>query len=461
MYELKEELQLLFFKTAFTKTKTYTNEVFTYQTNLRTYTNKVISIMDLVNQIKDNPHKNKITEIHNLPYKCKEYNKLKETLPCIKINGTFSGLSGADIISFNNYLYFDIDDTTVTPNELISEYPFISLVTKSVGGRGIFFLVKVDVELTTNNHKNVWSYLTNNVFTDLNIDRAAYSIPRNTIIPYYPEVYYNEVTYTIDSVKYDQWHTESHNIKVIKTVDKEREKKGDIITLNEPSLIDFKPYELKELYKRIKIRTEYKGDIKGLYTIEEMNSYTILIPRIIKDGSKRKLYSRIINALIYINDTITLQETLSYIYHINTHAMPAMNYYKMINYTTFIYNSIMTTGEIKIKPRIKKIHFDVNKKLTVKQKQSIAAKTNGALRTNKTIDIINDAIMTLAKMNEVPTNKRLCEITGFSLATIKRNKNKTKTDPMRFNESYIDKEEEKDVLKPSITLDEFFVGINE
>ena len=48
----------------------------------------------------------------------------------------------------------------------------------------------------------------------------------------------------------------------------------------------------------------------------------------------------------------------------------------------------METGEIKIKPRIKKIHFDMNKKLTVKQKQSIAAKTNGALRTNKTIDII-------------------------------------------------------------------------
>lgn len=443
-----------FLKKAFTKTKTYTNEVFTYQTNLRTYTSQVISIMDLVNQIKDNPQKDKITGLHKLPYKCKEYNKLKETLPCVKINGSFSGLLGADVISFNNYLYFDIDDTNITPNELSSEYPFISLITKSVGGRGIFFLVKVNLELTTNNHKNVWSYLTNEIFTDLKIDRAAYSIPRNTIIPYYPHVYYNEFTYTIDNVKYDKWYKEHNNVKVIKSV--KREKGENNITLNEPSLTDFRPYELKELYKRIKIKTEYKGEIKDLYSIEEMSSYTILIPKIIKDGTKHRLYSRIVNALIYINDNITIEETISYIYHVNKHAMPAMNYNKMISYTAFIYSSIMETGEVKIKSRIKKIHFDMNTKLTVKQKQSIAAKANGVLRTNKTIDTIYEAIMTLAKMNEIPTNKRLCEMTGLSLATIKRNKNKIKTDPMKFNDTDIIDVEELKILKPSIMQDEFF-----
>src|SRR4051812_45435271 len=100
--------------------------MFTYQLNLKTYTEQILSITDFVNLIQDNPHKETITGLHKLPYKCQEYQKMKATLPCVKIHGSFSGLSGADVIAFNNYLYFDIDDTNLTPNELIQKYPFVS-----------------------------------------------------------------------------------------------------------------------------------------------------------------------------------------------------------------------------------------------------------------------------------------------------------------------------------------------
>ena len=207
------------------------------------------------------------------------------------------------------------------------------------------------------------------------------------------------------------------------------------------------------MYRRIKIKTEYKGDIKELYTIEEMDFYTILIPRQIKDGTKHRIYNRIINALIYINPKINLIETLSFIYHLNEYATPKMNIKELFRYVTLVYTNIIETGEIKIKPRIKKIHFDMKKQLTTHQKQSIAAKANGILKTNKTIDKIQEAIMTLASMNETPTNKRISDISGLSLSTIKRNKFKEKSDPMKFNSDNI---VINNVVLEEISEEEFF-----
>lgn len=428
--------------------------MFSYQKKITSITHIVLTIDELVSEIKNNQNKEIISKLHKLEYKSKDYNKLKESLPLIRINGSFSGLKGSDVISFNNYFYFDIDGEVLDKDKLVKKYPFISLITKSVGGRGIFFLVKIDnIELNKGDigvriseHTKMWNYLRTEIFKDLNIDKNAYSIPRGCFIPYDENIYYNDISYSIDILKYTTYK-EVNKFKVNRGG-----KRVDVNTLNEPI---YKIIELNELLKRINIRTQYNKEIKELYAIEEINSYCITIPKIIKDGMKHKLYHRLINALVYINPNITLQEMISYIYHVNNHAIKKMIQRELIRYTTLIYNHIMETGEVKIKPRIKKIHFKMeNKNLSVRDKQVISAKVNGILRTNNTIDKIQEAINLIYSMNEVPTNQRLVEITGLSLSTIKRNKNKEKNDPMKLNNFKI---KNNDIVKyTTIDEDDFF-----
>jgi predicted nucleotidyltransferase len=78
----------------------------------------------------------------------------------------------------------------------------------------------------------------------------------------------------------------------------------------------------------------------------------------------------------------------------------------------------------------KKIHFIKNNNLTMKQKQVIAAKINGRLRTNQTIEQINEVKFYLEtkniKVTQDNVRKYFEEYYGetISIATIKRNWNK-------------------------------------
>jgi DNA-binding CsgD family transcriptional regulator len=101
----------------------------------------------------------------------------------------------------------------------------------------------------------------------------------------------------------------------------------------------------------------------------------------------------------------------------------------------------------------------MEQKLTIKEKQIIAAKANGVLRTNSTIDKIQDAVELLLKNNEKITNKRIAEITGLSLATVKRNKLKEKTDPMSFNNYDTNSNTIENTL-PTITEEDFWGNEN-
>jgi len=93
----------------------------------------------------------------------------------------------------------------------------------------------------------------------------------------------------------------------------------------------------------------------------------------------------------------------------------------LYNFISRLCNYIEETGEIRIKPRIKRIHFNKDSKLTKKQKQSMGAQINGKIRTNKTREIIQNAKYELGIRNMKITQKEVSDFTGLSIATIKRN----------------------------------------
>ena len=434
--------------------------MFQYQNNVRTHTNNTITIDNLVKIIKDNPKKDKIQKLHKVIYKSQEYDSIKLTLPCVKINGLFSSLKKDGDIKLNNYFYFDIDaveNPDKLKEELITKYPFITLISKSVGGRGVFFLVKASgIKATIETHQYIWQYIRDTLFTEYNIDEAAKGVARNTILPYDSNVIFNKGgSFSVEKEAIVKYSTQKvSKIKRGKESNTTREEEIHI-TLNEPPIIP-----LNILLSQIKTQTQYEGTIDKLYNIDPQDSYRLLIPEVIKDGTKHKLYHRLVNGLIFINPGITLQQVISYIHWVNVRAIPGMKHYKMIEFVTYHYNNIIQTGEIKLKTRKKKIHFKMtNKDLTIRDKQVIAAKANGIIRTNTSIDKIQEAIDILAKRNEVITNQKIADITGLSLATVKRNKIKDKKDPMEFNDTKIESKKETGFKPQEINPKEFWGNI--
>jgi len=92
----------------------------------------------------------------------------------------------------------------------------------------------------------------------------------------------------------------------------------------------------------------------------------------------------------------------------------------LYNFITRLCDKIEENG-VKVKPRIKRIHFNKESNLTKKQKQIMAAKINGTLRTNRTIETIQNAKYELGIRNMKITQKEVVKYTGLSIATVKRN----------------------------------------
>lgn len=399
---------------------------------LKKFNNEIISIEELVDIVKNNPQINLINEIRNTEYKSDKYKNLKLKVSAITPHGTFKSIRNDGLISFSSYLYYDIDgcDTEMelidTKNRLIELFP-ISFVCKSVGGRGLSFLIKINDTFSilndTFDFDNIYSYVRQQLINEgFNIDKGASGIVRKMFISSDKDVYFNnEVSLSINKVSFQTFKqnlNKSKNINLKETVDTRLNDTQLVLNINK-LYFDVIPFD--KLISEIKIETLYTKEIDGKYVIEDMEYYKIILPKIIKDGNKHKLYIRIINALYYLNNKINRQQVYSYLHHYNNMASPKMNEIELKRLVNNMCNNIEKTKEIKIKPRIKKIHFNKNSNLTKKQKQSMGAQLGAKIRNNKTLELINEARLKCSEMNIEPTQKRISQLTGLSIATIKRN----------------------------------------
>lgn len=398
--------------------------------NIKKFNSQIITIDELVNIVKNNPQTNIINEIRSTEYKSSTYNNLKLKINAITPHGIFDSLKNEDLKTLSGYLYYDIDNLDKQELEYVKrkliETNIVCFICKSVGGRGLSFLIKYDTKLILNDtFTELYKYVRNILLEKgFNIDLSANGLVRKMIISSDNEVFYdNQVSLSIDKVSFKDF------INELKTTGKskrtgERKEDNDIILNDTFTNI----IELEELYKQINIETLYTKEIDGDFTIEEMDYYKIILPKVIRDGTKHKLYIRIINALYYINGIINRNQIYSYLHHVNNRAYPKMNAIELQRLVNYVSNNIESTGEVLIKPRIKRLHFNNDSKLTKKQKQSMGGQLSAKLKTNKTLQLITEAKMKCAMENQIPTQKRIVEITGLSIATVKRNWNKNYVD---------------------------------
>lgn len=434
--------------------------MFTHLKNVKKFTNKTLSIEELVNLVKDNPQKTLIDKIRAVEYKSNEYNRLKLQVNAIMPHGIFNGLLNKDITSFSNYLFYDIDginnkdQLNDTINRLIDTFP-ISFLQKSVSNKGFHFLIKLDdtkFNLTdTNTFNNIYKYIRHLIIEEgFNIDIGASGINRKMIVSSDYSVYYNsEVSFGINMVSFNKWLNNLDNINKIK-VNKNIKVGNDI----NPNDTTYDVIELSILVNQIKTEIKYEKEINGDFVVDDMNYYRIILPKEIRDGDKHKIYSRVINALYYINGPeITKQQIYSYLYHINNRLNQKMNLKELFRFTNYVCDNIIQTGEIRIKTKIKKLHFNKMSKLKKEEKMIMGSKLAAKIRNNKTIELIKKAKDECYSRNEVPTQNKVQKMTGLGIATIKRNWHKELNN---LQDIGLPISKDENIWKETINENEFF-----
>lgn len=413
--------------------------MFSKLTSLRKFNNEEISIKQLYDIVRQNPQKDLIEKIRSVGYKSTEYKDLKKDVNCIMPHGIFSGLNNSDVVKFSNYIYYDIDgfdtekelnDTILTLNDTFN----ISFICKSVGGKGISFIIYIDdtkLTLKDTNFNASYEYIKSKIEEKgFNIDNAAKGINRKMIISSDTKCILNDTCFKLN----DEDIYQINKLKNLRPVNKGGDIGGRCIESKDTSC---EIIPVKELVKQISTETKYIKDIDGDYVIDPTDYYRLTLPKIIKDGYKHKTYMRVINALFYLNNDITYQQVLSYIYYINNHSENMMTIHYLREFILRMYNYIVKKG-YNTKPRIKRLHFNKNSKLTKEQKQNMGRQLASKIRNNNTINKINDAIKYCEENNEVVSQSRIQKLTGLSICTIKRNFKKGITKPLNdLNDIFI------------------------
>ena len=389
---------------------------------------RFIGFNDLIQKIRDNPNADKIALIRNLRKNGNEYYKvLKSELPnvtpscIIKVRNLEDDQFKQNFLQFSNYLYFDIDKLNAEDYKsyFINRYGhLVSMVCLSSSGGGIAVLFKVKNALTKENFLLIWETVRDTILKDEIVDNNSKGIGRAMFISHDPSVYYsyeNEIEVEI----------KNSEVEIEKTWGKQSKTCNDFInTLISP----FSTKSIDEILEKIITRTIVPVSNPVVdYRSEEIVEF--YIPKIIRDGTKHIIYTRMIHTLVYLNPSIEREYIYSYIFYINNRfAKPRMEKREFIRWFNMVYENLKTSGKTAVTRELRYIHFNPNCSLTKKEKNNIANMLNGYKRKNESIKKIQAAKNDLELMGQKITQNRIAELTGLSPKTIRAHLNSPMTD---------------------------------
>lgn len=388
-----------------------------FSSNKLTGTKNIYEVIDF---IKNHPRKDEILYLRSLNSENKEYKNLKGTLPIILPHGTFYPTrEERNLKKLSQYLYFDIDlEDEHRANDIKSLllenfYNYIVLIGHSVGGKGLFFYIKVK-RLTKKNFKAAQWYFINEVFKDFNIDKNALGINRCHVLPYDEGIFFNieNKSFTIPERVSLQSDSTLHNVYT----------NTHSSCYTSPSVYR----NIQEVWDKIVWETIVDVGDK-LFIIEPIDIYKLYFPHNIKDGKKHSVFRGVINSIMVLNPQLELLDVLSFINFINyNYTTNPMKDKELINTVTAEYNRIKETGEIFAPYKTKRLHMNKNACISREEKRKIANKVNGLLRTFITLNRVLKAKEALVKIGvDNPTNKSISQLCGVSADTVSRYKGKS------------------------------------
>lgn len=256
-----------------------------------------ISMESLVSMVR-NPSKeylNKVSEIRSFKRKSKEYDAIKETLPCFTTAFTFRGyISNKNIGKSTGYLYLDIDEV----ENINLDHPSVVFYCKSISNKGYSIIVGV-IGVTPDNIKDITRSVAQEL--DIKLDEDAISKDRLTIISYDINAYYNpEHTYFLyeNGILKNPHHNNIHNIYISKDCNGGKIRKDNF----------------DDIIKNINFNGELLKDFK-----ENKIGYTKLITpfKEVTDGSRNTTMNKICFIMKGLNPEIDKNTTNQYLQSIN------------------------------------------------------------------------------------------------------------------------------------------------
>jgi len=345
-----------------------------------------------------------------------------------------------NFISPSGYIYMDIDiaDPLTYKKSFISRYGHLVagvFLSSSLGGISVLFKLK---NPPTNNSEFelAWNIIKFTILKDELIDEMCSNFGRAMIISYDPDPYYNFKN-EIDTNEYlKEYYENTEGIIQPIFYDNNINNRIDndsIYRLNDT----FLKIPIDEVFKKLKLKTEVpiSNPVVELFPV---NYTDVRFPRIIKDGTKHKIYTGMIHSLVYLNPNVDPDYIFRYLVFLNNKfADPSMEYQKLDSLFRFIYESIKNNPEYDFqKLRIKNVHFSKTSGLSGEEKRRIAGEINGKKKRNNTIERIDEARQYLLSNNIKVTCAKLSEISGIPLSTVKRRHKEKPTDLVKLVDSF-------------------------
>ena len=377
---------------------------------------KTINFKNLISIIKTNPYNKdyKIIRIHKKGDI--EYNQGKKELVrchpnCVLKYNSISGPNFEKNYEMGSgYIYLDIDhldNPLEFKKEFISKYKdVVSMVCLSSGGSGLSVLVKINHLITSKHeYKCIIDFLKSQYFRDVEFDKGSDKLSQMWFISYDPDVFVNtEVCINVrDGLK-------CVNQGIIQRV-------GGNNTLFYAPEVEIMYLSIFDINSNLITRTKYtnRKDID----IDTIPWNDIKIPRVIKDGNKRRIYTRLIHSLFHLNPEVDPKWVLGYIYNVNRNcADPKMSYRDLLSLFNLQYRYIKSDNYEYQNFRYKSLHINPDLNLTGGQKSLVANKVNGCIRKNKTKSKIAAAINQLSNENKDYSVSSISTMSGVSRKTV-------------------------------------------
>ena len=393
---------------------------------------KIIDLPQLIKQIKNNPEKPLLDWIRVLRKQGNdEYNKLKEGLPNITPNCMVRYRALKDekfqlnFIASSGYIYFDIDD--IKDVDSYKEYfikrygHLVTMVCKSSSCGGISFLFKLTNTINSNEEfLQIWDTVRTTILKDESIDIKCKDFGRAMYIPYDPDVYVNyENEITIDSTNcLSEKDSMNRKERVKHPISSKKTNNRVDYSFLEKEKKQYSILSIEEVLKKIITKSFVPVD-NLIVDFKPIEYAEVFIPKVIKDGTKHTIYTKMIHQLVYLNPTIEQEYIFSYLWFINnTHARPKMEKRELTRLFHMVYTNIKTTGEIHPSVNTKWVHFNPKYKLTGKEKNIVANILKGFFTRYQSINKIVAAKEELTHQGLKVTQKQVAQLSEMSLKTV-------------------------------------------
>ena len=378
----------------------------------------------IVNYIKNNPQKTLINWIRELrKQENAEYKKLKNQLCYITPNCIVKERKLTKVEDFNfnftlksGYVYIDID--TNAESDYYKEY-FIkryghlaSLVCKSSSGYGISVLFKITNAINSKeDFELVWHNLRFNILGNEDVDIKCKDIGRAMYLSYDPDVYCN-----YENINTIELSNTIINKKIVKGTKQgiSNKRHNNTLTYTFSNLPDY-----DEFINKVITSTQVYV-MNPIVDINPIEFVKCSFPNRIKDGSKHNVFGVLIHKLVYLNPKLDIKFLFAYINFINSnYTTIPMGFRELCRHFSFVYSLTQEKGYVFNLMKIKSFHINKAASLSKEIKIDVMNKLNGIVRSNKSIEKIQNAKAILKSQGRKITQKSVAEVSGLSIGTIK------------------------------------------